>query len=178
MQGRSKTGGISGVVFCECDISDGRSLPRDLEVTPSTIQRCPTLASKDSRSSLADKQFRMICKQCSIPPYSRWSMVALCDSGRKHTPPPAPPARAAGVFDRILADVPCSGDGTLRKQPAIWRTWTVAGALSLHPLQLLIALRGAALLKVPLCHCLSVRGFVRCGCWRCGPLDALIWVEN
>lgn len=30
-------------------------------------------------------------------------------------------------FDRILADVPCSGDGTLRKQPDIWRTWTITG---------------------------------------------------
>lgn len=56
--------------------------------------------------------------------------------------------RGAGVFDRVLADVPCSGDGTLRKQPSIWRSWTLAGGLGLHPLQLLITLRGAAMLKV------------------------------
>lgn len=28
-------------------------------------------------------------------------------------------------FDRILCDVPCSGDGTLRKAPDIWRKWYV-----------------------------------------------------
>ena len=26
-------------------------------------------------------------------------------------------------FDRILCDVPCSGDGTLRKAPDLWRRW-------------------------------------------------------
>lgn len=30
-------------------------------------------------------------------------------------------------FDRVLADVPCSGDGTLRKNPDIWRSWSVTG---------------------------------------------------
>ena len=48
---------------------------------------------------------------------------------------PALRANGAGdplLFDRILADVPCSGDGTLRKNVAIWRNWTVADGLGLH----------------------------------------------
>ncbi|KAL0211488.1 hypothetical protein P9112_009786 [Eukaryota sp. TZLM1-RC] len=51
-------------------------------------------------------------------------------------------------FDSILADVPCSGTGTLRKNPLIWSSWTTHSELSLHPLQLAIALRAAQLVKI------------------------------
>jgi len=53
-----------------------------------------------------------------------------------------------GIFDRVLCDVPCSGDGTARKNPGVWRHWGPLGALGLHPLQLSIALNGARLTKV------------------------------
>lgn len=51
-------------------------------------------------------------------------------------------------FDRILADVPCSGDGTMRKNPDIWMKWTQGHALNLHGVQYRIARRGAELLEV------------------------------
>lgn len=51
-------------------------------------------------------------------------------------------------FDRILADVPCSGDGTLRKNPDIWLKWTQGHALNLHGVQYRIARRGAEMLEV------------------------------
>lgn len=35
-------------------------------------------------------------------------------------------------FDRILADVPCSGDGTMRKNPDIWCKWSAANGNNLH----------------------------------------------
>ena len=38
-------------------------------------------------------------------------------------------------FDRILCDVPCSGDGTMRKAPDIWRRWSPASGNGLHGLQ-------------------------------------------
>lgn len=36
------------------------------------------------------------------------------------------------LFDRILCDVPCSGDGTMRKNPDIWRRWSGGDGLGLH----------------------------------------------
>jgi multisite-specific tRNA:(cytosine-C5)-methyltransferase len=36
------------------------------------------------------------------------------------------------LFDRILVDVPCSGDGTMRKNLAIWREWRLSNGLGLH----------------------------------------------
>ncbi|CAO3611220.1 unnamed protein product [Cunninghamella echinulata] len=51
-------------------------------------------------------------------------------------------------FDRVLCDVPCSGDGTLRKNQKIWKEWSQGAALSLHPIQVQIFLRGAQLTKM------------------------------
>ena len=51
-------------------------------------------------------------------------------------------------FDRILVDVPCSGDGTARKNPNIWRDWTPANAFGLHPVQCRILVRALQMLKV------------------------------
>ena len=36
------------------------------------------------------------------------------------------------LFDRILCDVPCSGDGTLRKNLGIWKSWTPMDGNGLH----------------------------------------------
>ncbi|GAB5567387.1 probable 28S rRNA (cytosine(4447)-C(5))-methyltransferase [Prionailurus iriomotensis] len=46
-------------------------------------------------------------------------------------------------YDRILCDVPCSGDGTMRKNIDVWKKWTTLNSLQLHGLQLRIAARGA-----------------------------------
>ncbi|TEA20751.1 Multisite-specific tRNA:(cytosine-C(5))-methyltransferase trm4b [Colletotrichum sidae] len=51
-------------------------------------------------------------------------------------------------FDRILADVPCSGDGTLRKNMNLWKDWQPGNALGLHVTQVRILLRALAMLKV------------------------------
>lgn len=45
-------------------------------------------------------------------------------------------------YDRILCDVPCSGDGTMRKNIDVWKKWTTLNSLQLHGLQIRIATRG------------------------------------
>jgi len=61
---------------------------------------------------------------------------------------PAEDGKTSTGFDRILCDVPCTGDGTMRKAPHLWKKWSPAGGIGLHPLQLRIALRAARLLRV------------------------------
>ena len=51
-------------------------------------------------------------------------------------------------FDRILADVPCSGDGTTRKNLEIWRKWIPSDGLGLHVTQVKILTRALQMLKV------------------------------
>ena len=51
-------------------------------------------------------------------------------------------------FDRILADVPCSGDGTTRKNLEIWNKWTPTNGLGLHATQVRILIRALQMLKV------------------------------
>lgn len=63
-------------------------------------------------------------------------------------PPAKRPRYVQGQYDRIVCDVPCCGDGTLRKSPDMWRRWHNGFAIGLHTLQIQIAMRGLALLKV------------------------------
>lgn len=51
------------------------------------------------------------------------------------------------LFDRILCDVMCSSDGTLRKAPHLWREWSTKLSMELHADQLAVALRAARLLR-------------------------------
>lgn len=51
-------------------------------------------------------------------------------------------------FDRILADVPCSGDGTCRKNVNVWKDWSPGNALGLFSTQVRILVRALQMLKV------------------------------
>lgn len=45
-------------------------------------------------------------------------------------------------FDKILCDVMCSGDGTLRKSPDMWKRWSPSLAWGVHAFQIQCAMRG------------------------------------
>ncbi|KAK6089349.1 hypothetical protein P3W45_001672 [Vairimorpha bombi] len=50
-------------------------------------------------------------------------------------------------FDRVLCDVPCSGDGTSRKNPEVIPTWNINNSLSLCNLQYKILKRALKFVK-------------------------------
>lgn len=52
------------------------------------------------------------------------------------------------LFDKILADVPCSGDGAIRKLPDKWRNWNPLDGNALNTLQISILERAVNLVKV------------------------------
>jgi len=51
-------------------------------------------------------------------------------------------------FDKVLVDVPCSGDGAIRKLPTRWRVWSPLDGVHLHILQTQILIRAINLAKV------------------------------
>jgi 16S rRNA C967 or C1407 C5-methylase (RsmB/RsmF family) len=55
--------------------------------------------------------------------------------------------RVVRGYDAVLTDVPCSGDGTLRKDPDVLRRWHPGGGNCLHATQLAVAQRAAALVR-------------------------------
>ena len=50
-------------------------------------------------------------------------------------------------YDAVLADVPCSGDGTLRKDPDVLKRWHPGLGNALHATQVAIARNSAALVR-------------------------------
>ncbi|KAG4430162.1 hypothetical protein IFR05_014356 [Cadophora sp. M221] len=61
--------------------------------------------------------------------------------------PENPAANRYLKFDRILADVPCSGDGTMRKNVNLWKDWGPGNALGLYVTQVRILVRALQMLK-------------------------------
>ncbi|KAJ6238476.1 tRNA (cytosine(34)-c(5))-methyltransferase [Anaeramoeba flamelloides] len=51
------------------------------------------------------------------------------------------------LFDKVLADVPCTGDGTFRKTNKEWENWSPKLGIQMHDVQFQIVKRGVELLK-------------------------------
>jgi len=50
-------------------------------------------------------------------------------------------------FDYVLADVPCTGSGTTRKNPEVWKKWLPSSGISMHALQFDLLRRAIAVAK-------------------------------
>lgn len=94
--------------------------------------------SDAQRCNLLVHQTKRMCSPC----------LMVTNHNGQDFPRIADASGTAMEFDRILCDVPCSGDGTMRKAPDIWRRWTVNNGNGLHSLQLRIVMHAARLLKV------------------------------
>ncbi|KAF0294944.1 tRNA (cytosine(34)-C(5))-methyltransferase [Amphibalanus amphitrite] len=89
-------------------------------------------------------------KRCYMLVHQAKRMQSPCFCITNHDAANMPTMRAADgsrlLFDRILCDVPCSGDGTMRKNADVWPKWNPANGSNLHGLQYNIAMRGLELL--------------------------------
>mmetsp|Transcript_16179 Transcript_16179/g.24267 ORF Transcript_16179/g.24267 Transcript_16179/m.24267 type:complete len:325 (-) Transcript_16179:99-1073(-) len=59
-----------------------------------------------------------------------------------------PTPKSGKLFDCVIADVPCSGDGTIRKDPRILSGWMPSISNSLHSIQKKILQRAIRLVRV------------------------------
>ena len=57
------------------------------------------------------------------------------------------PLHSTKLFNRVLCDVMCSGDGTLRKSVDLWARWNANDGPALHNSQSQVLLRGMAIIK-------------------------------
>ncbi|KAF0990548.1 hypothetical protein HZS_7518 [Henneguya salminicola] len=123
----SKTAQILELISSSSDIPEGFVIANDMN-----INRCSTLVAQLKRIS-CPCQF-ITCEDARCFPTM---LKTHPDGTTKYM-----------QFDRILCDVPCSGDGTIRKNVDMYVKWKFQMAYDLHFVQRDILQRGLELLKV------------------------------
>jgi len=96
------------------------------------------------------KRTHLLIHQSARLPSPSFMVTNLDASNMPNIKVPHEPPRGSSlqnlVFDRILCDVPCSGDGTMRKNVVIWKRWTPSDGNGLHLLQVRILKRAMGML--------------------------------
>ena len=93
------------------------------------------LVANDSKPSRLQRLLSRARRVPSAP------LLATCADGTRY--PELSSTEGEPVrFDRVLCDVPCSSDGTLRKSPDIAARWSPHGGMVNHRTQLAILERG------------------------------------
>lgn len=124
-------------------------LPRGLVVANDTNpKRSYVLANRIKRTGVRAVSAAVVCHDATKFPNVSAPLHRRIDTQISSSSPiDAAHPYSPGAYDRIICDVPCSGDGTIRKDRKVFRVWHPGYGLDLHPLQLRIAMRGIALLK-------------------------------
>ena len=98
---------------CQASVSE----PRKSKLTPpddDTDRVTGCLVANDFRARRA----YTLCRRCDAVGVGCASLLVTVHPAQ-HLPPP-PSGR---LYDRIVCDVPCTGDGAIRKVPDVWRYW-------------------------------------------------------
>ena len=68
--------------------------------------------------------------------------------------PPGVPEEAGEhlMYDRVLADVPCSGDGTMRKHYEMWARWSPWLGIGMHPYLILLLFYSLRIYSLAILH--------------------------
>jgi multisite-specific tRNA:(cytosine-C5)-methyltransferase len=121
---------------------------RELEIDSSDDGRATgILIANDSDYKRAHMLIHQL-KRLSSPNLIVTNHDATMYPSIKLPPTPENPATNRYLkFDRILADVPCSGDGTTRKNVNLWQDWNPGNALGLYITQVRILVRALQMLK-------------------------------
>jgi len=119
--------------------STGNTVPTGFVIAnDAEPQRCHTLATQLKRTG----------SPCILVTNHRAQFFPLLYTSGVVEDEKGIPAPQQLLFDRILCDVPCSGDGTMRKNPDIWVKWNPLQCISLHRIQSTILWRAFEILKV------------------------------
>ena len=141
---RAFSGDANGVVKTEEELEDE---PARLEADPSDDGRATGMLIANDADYKRSHMLVHQLKRLSSP-----NMIVTNHDATMYPPirvanPEEPSKPKYLKFDRILADVPCSGDGTLRKNVNLWKDWSPGNALGLHLTQIRILVRALQMLK-------------------------------
>lgn len=117
-----------------------QALEHVVQVTAATVKG--RVVANDLHPTRLESLKAAVARSGLPPTYTDRITYANFDASTFPTP------KSGRLFDAIMADVPCSGDGTIRKDPHVLPLWTPDTGTALHKLQVRILKRALELCQV------------------------------